>query len=172
MRTLTAQHCAQHDCRRAHQQPRPRQQRKAGNEGDRDARDRRCITSPPKQWRVRPEEVDPVCRSATASPATTQTSQADEKKRLLWRTTSSSRSSLASASARLGWRHSAWTHYETARPGMFKLVPPPARHAALARDYATMASMFMGLPIEFDAMLQRLQTAEQQLNDGSLLRPT
>lgn len=67
---------------------------------------------------------------------------------------------------------SAWTHYETARPGTFKLVPPPARHAALSRDYATMASMFIGLPIEFDAMLQRLQIAEQQLNGGSLLRPT
>ncbi len=34
-----------------------------------------------------------------------------------------------------------------------------------------MAPMFIGVPIEFDVMLQRLQTAEQQLNDGSLLRP-
>jgi Nucleotidyl transferase AbiEii toxin, Type IV TA system len=67
---------------------------------------------------------------------------------------------------------SGWTHYETAKPGAFRLVPPPARHAALARDYATMASMFIGVPVEFDAMLQRLQTAEEQLNDGSLLRPT
>jgi Nucleotidyl transferase AbiEii toxin, Type IV TA system len=66
---------------------------------------------------------------------------------------------------------SAWTHYETARLGTFKLVPPPARQAALARDYATMAPMFIGVPIEFDVMLQRLQIAEQQLNDGSLLRP-
>jgi hypothetical protein len=66
---------------------------------------------------------------------------------------------------------SAWTHYETARLGTFKLVPPPARHAALARDYATMAPMFLGAPIEFDVILQRLQAAEQQLNDGSLLRP-
>ena len=66
---------------------------------------------------------------------------------------------------------SAWTHYETARPGTFRLVPPPTRHAALARDYATMAPMFIGVPIEFDVMLQRLEAAEQQLNDGSLLRP-
>jgi hypothetical protein len=43
-------------------------------------------------------------------------------------------------------------------------------NAAWARDYATMAPMFIGVPIEFDVMLQRLQTAEQQLNDGSLLR--
>ena len=66
---------------------------------------------------------------------------------------------------------SGWTHYETAKPGTFRFVPPPARHAALARDYATMAPMFIGVPIEFDVMLQRLQTAEQQLNDGSLHRP-
>lgn len=41
----------------------------------------------------------------------------------------------------------------------------------LARDYATMEPMFIGMPIEFDVMLQRLQTSEQQLNDGRLLRP-
>lgn len=64
----------------------------------------------------------------------------------------------------------AWTHYETASPGTFRLVPPTSRHADLARDYATMAPMFMGSPIEFDLLLQRLQAAEQQLNDGSLRR--
>jgi hypothetical protein len=67
---------------------------------------------------------------------------------------------------------SGWTHYETARPGTFRLVPPPARHAALARDYATMAPMFVGEPVGFDALLQRLETAEQRLNDGSLFRTT
>jgi hypothetical protein len=34
-----------------------------------------------------------------------------------------------------------------------------------------MAPMFIGVPIEFDVLLQRLQAAEQQLNDGSLFRP-
>ena len=67
---------------------------------------------------------------------------------------------------------SGWTHYETARPGTFRLVPPAMRHAALARDYATMAPMFIREPIEFNVMLQRLQVAEQQLNDGSQFRPT
>ena len=66
---------------------------------------------------------------------------------------------------------STWTHYETARPGTFRLVPLPTRHAALARDYATMTQMFMNEPIKFDVLLQRLQTAERQLNNGSLLRP-
>jgi len=62
---------------------------------------------------------------------------------------------------------SGWTHYETAKLGTFRLVPPPARQAALAKDYATMARMFIGAPIEFDVMLQRLQAAERELNDGS-----
>jgi hypothetical protein len=66
---------------------------------------------------------------------------------------------------------SSWTHYETARLGTFKLVPPAVRHAALARDYASMAPMFVATPPEFDVMMQRLQAAEQQLNDGSLLPP-
>jgi hypothetical protein len=66
---------------------------------------------------------------------------------------------------------SGWTHYETASPGTFRLVPPPSRHAALARDYATMAPMFIGEPVEFAVLMQRLQAAEQQLNDGSLGRP-
>ena len=65
---------------------------------------------------------------------------------------------------------SGWTQYDTARPGTFRLAPPPARHAALAKDYATMAPMFIGTPVKFDLMLQRLQDAERQLNDGSFLR--
>jgi hypothetical protein len=95
----------------------------------------------------------------------------------LWR-----HSSRASASARLDllddvvhhksrFFASAWTHYETARLGTFRLAPPASRHAALARDYATMTPMFIGEPIAFEVMLQRLQSAQAQLNDGSLLRP-
>ena len=67
---------------------------------------------------------------------------------------------------------SAWTHYETAKPGTFRLVPALARHAALARDYATMAPMFIGVPIEFDVMLKRLEAAQQQLNGVRLLPPS
>jgi hypothetical protein len=65
----------------------------------------------------------------------------------------------------------AWTHCKTARLGTFRLVPPLSRRAALARDNATMAPMFIGGLIASDVMLQRLQSAEHQLNDGSLLRP-
>ena len=66
---------------------------------------------------------------------------------------------------------SGWTHHETAKPGTFRLVPPPARQAALARDYATMAPMFIGVPIKFDVMLQRLPAVQRHLNDGRLFRP-
>jgi len=66
---------------------------------------------------------------------------------------------------------SAWTHYKTARPGTIRLLPPRARQAALAKDYATMAPMFVGVPIEFDVLLQRLHAADQQHNDRSLLGP-
>lgn len=55
-----SQRRAQQDGRHADQHPRPRQQRKAGDAGGRDADDARGITSPPQQWRVPPEEVDLV----------------------------------------------------------------------------------------------------------------
>ena len=114
----------------------------------------------------------PSCQSATASRATMRTS------RRCCATPAVPMRSPGSICSQTWWRHksrffsSGWTHCETAKPGTFKLVPPQARHAALARDYATMAPMFIGMPVEFDAMLQRLQTAEEQLNDGSPLRPT
>jgi hypothetical protein len=46
-----------------------------------------------------------------------------------------------------------------------------SRHAALARDCAAMAPTFIGEPNAFDVMLQRLQSEDHQLNDGSLPRP-
>ncbi|NJK42301.1 MAG: nucleotidyl transferase AbiEii/AbiGii toxin family protein, partial [Aquincola sp.] len=36
-----------------------------------------------------------------------------------------------------------WARYDLAKPGSFRLVPPPARHVALARDYAQMRAMFL-----------------------------
>ena len=88
----------------------------------------------------------------------------------------------AKALARLDWledvvRHksrfssSGWTHQETAKPGTFRRVAPPACQAVLARDCATMAPMFIGEPIKFDVMLQRLPAVQRHLNDGRLFRP-
>ena len=57
-----------------------------------------------------------------------------------------------------------WAHYGLARHGTFRLVPPAARQADLARDYATMRPMFMTEPPSFDMLLRELQNAENAIN--------
>jgi hypothetical protein len=59
---------------------------------------------------------------------------------------------------------SAWAHYDTARPGSFKLVPPAYRWTALGQDYATMRPMFMNDPPAFEELMRQLVAAEQALN--------
>ncbi len=58
-----------------------------------------------------------------------------------------------------------WARYDLARYGTFRLVPPQARRAALARDYATMRPMFMTEPPSFDALLRELGNAENAINE-------
>ena len=57
-----------------------------------------------------------------------------------------------------------WARYDLARHGTFRLVPPAARQAQLARDYATMRPMFMTKPPSFDVLLLKLQNAENAIN--------
>ena len=57
-----------------------------------------------------------------------------------------------------------WARYDLAHHGMFRLVPPMARQADLARDYATMRPMFMTEPPSFDVLLRELQNAENAIN--------
>lgn len=57
-----------------------------------------------------------------------------------------------------------WARYDLARPGTFRLLPPTARLAALARDYAQMRAMFLQSPPEFDAVPDVLASAERTLN--------
>ncbi len=59
---------------------------------------------------------------------------------------------------------SAWASYETARFGSFKLVPPSARANALAQDYEKMRPMFLGEPLTYKEIVDRLRAAEQRLN--------
>jgi len=59
----------------------------------------------------------------------------------------------------------AWAHYDLAQHGSFRLAPPLARQAALARDYATMRPMFMTEPPSFAALMTALADAESQLNE-------
>ena len=57
-----------------------------------------------------------------------------------------------------------WARYELAKPGTFRLLPPAAKLAALARDYAQMRAMFLAAPPEFDTVLGVLEAGEQTLN--------
>jgi hypothetical protein len=56
-----------------------------------------------------------------------------------------------------------WARYDLAQPGSFRLVPPLARQAELARDYATMRPMFMTEPPSFETLMSVLAEAEKQL---------
>jgi len=57
-----------------------------------------------------------------------------------------------------------WARYDLACHGTFRLVPPMARQADLARDYATMRPMFMTEPPSFDVLLRELGNAENAIN--------
>ena len=59
-----------------------------------------------------------------------------------------------------------WARYDLAKPGTFRLRPPQARVAALARDYTQMRAMFLSEPLAFDDVLARLSDAERTLNDA------
>ncbi|MFW2356409.1 nucleotidyl transferase AbiEii/AbiGii toxin family protein [Hydrogenophaga sp.] len=65
-----------------------------------------------------------------------------------------------------------WARYDQARHGSFRLVPPQARQAALARDYATMRPMFISEPPPFAELMRRLTEAEYQLNQQVRAEPT
>jgi hypothetical protein len=54
--------------------------------------------------------------------------------------------------------------YDLACHGTFRLVPPMALQADLARDYATMRPMFMTEPPRFDDLLRELGMAENAIN--------
>lgn len=58
----------------------------------------------------------------------------------------------------------SWARYDLACQGTFRLVPPPARRADLARDYTTMRPMFMSEPPVFDELMAALAAAELVIN--------
>jgi hypothetical protein len=69
----------------------------------------------------------------------------------------------------VGWKSRVfargWARYDLAGHGTFRLVPPVARQADLARDYATMRPMFMTEPPSFDVLLRELGNAENTINN-------
>jgi hypothetical protein len=59
---------------------------------------------------------------------------------------------------------SAWASYHLARPGTFRLVPPPVRLPALNRDYQAMRQMYLSEPPSFDDVLATLADLEHRIN--------
>ncbi|TKS60512.1 MAG: hypothetical protein EWM72_01246 [Nitrospira sp.] len=58
----------------------------------------------------------------------------------------------------------AWARYDLACHGSFRLVPADARKAALQADYETMQPMFLTQPPPFKEVLERLASAEENIN--------
>jgi hypothetical protein len=52
-----------------------------------------------------------------------------------------------------------------AKPGTFKLVPPPERIAALRRDYLTMRDLYLSEPMDFERILETLGDLELRMNE-------
>lgn len=59
---------------------------------------------------------------------------------------------------------SSWANYDKAKPGTFRLVPPPARLPALRRDYQAMRDMYLSEPASFDDILAILADLETRIN--------
>jgi hypothetical protein len=58
----------------------------------------------------------------------------------------------------------SWARYDLAKPGTFRLAPPAARVAELARDYQEMQDMFLDAPMPFDTILETLRRLEGRIN--------
>lgn len=57
-----------------------------------------------------------------------------------------------------------WARYDLARPGTFRLLPPPERRSELERDYEEMREMFIGDPIPFSRIMETLEELEERIN--------
>lgn len=60
-----------------------------------------------------------------------------------------------------------WASYETAVPGTLKLVPSPARQAALERDYDAMQEMFFRAAPSWPEIVSVLAALETRINGAS-----
>jgi hypothetical protein len=60
--------------------------------------------------------------------------------------------------------YSSWAHYDLAKPGSFRLSPPPSQIAALERDYREMREMFYREPPEFASILAGMEALELEIN--------
>jgi hypothetical protein len=58
----------------------------------------------------------------------------------------------------------SWARYDLAQPGTFRLAPPAARMAEMARDYQEMRDMFLDPPPSFDVVLETLNKLKARIN--------
>jgi len=59
---------------------------------------------------------------------------------------------------------SSWASYDLAKPGTFRLLPPPERLPALRRDYQAMRDMYLSEPASFERVMGTLADLEQRIN--------
>ncbi len=59
---------------------------------------------------------------------------------------------------------SAWATYDAAKPGTFRLTPPPERLSALRLDYQAMRDMYLTKPASFDEIVTTLSELEDCIN--------
>jgi hypothetical protein len=55
-------------------------------------------------------------------------------------------------------------NYDKAKPGTFRLVPPPAQLPALRRDYQAILDMYLSEPASFDEIIAILADLENRIN--------
>jgi hypothetical protein len=57
-----------------------------------------------------------------------------------------------------------WAHYDLAKPGTFRIVPPDFRLPELDRDYRAMRPMFLTEPPSFASIIEALRGLENRIN--------
>lgn len=60
--------------------------------------------------------------------------------------------------------HRGWAHYDLAKPGTMKLVPPPHVMQVVAKDYEAMQLMIFGERPDFGAIMEQLRVLEAEIN--------
>lgn len=58
----------------------------------------------------------------------------------------------------------SWAHYELAKPGTFRLVPPDFRLVELEKDYRAMRAMFLAEPPSFASIIEAVRGLENRIN--------
>ncbi len=58
-----------------------------------------------------------------------------------------------------------WAHYELAKPGTFRLIPPAHVLSAIKKDYAQMRNMIFGRYPDFGEIVKTLRKLEVQINE-------